>query len=92
MNRESLLKELTTLDFIAVDMALYLDTHPDDINAIKEYNKVIEAADAVRQKYEENFGPLCSFRSINTGDNDWEWKDNPWPWEKNFNFKYEEVC
>lgn len=91
-DREQLLQELTTLDFIALDMGLYLDTHPMDAQAIEEYNRVIKTADEVRMKYEELAGPLCSFRSINPNDKNWVWKENPWPWNKDFNFMYEEVC
>lgn len=29
-NRNELLKQLTALDFMAVDLQLYLDTHPND--------------------------------------------------------------
>ena len=63
MNQEELLKSLMELDFIAVDLGLFLNTHPDDSDAIAAYNQVITAADTVRMKYEETFGPLCSFRS-----------------------------
>ena len=41
MDRENLLKRLTMLDFMAVDMQLFLDTHPDDTNAIAKYNSII---------------------------------------------------
>ena len=86
MNREELLKKLMELDFIAVDLALFLNTHPDHSEAIQTYNQVITAADAVRMKYEEAFGPLCSFRSYAMDENNWQWKDNPWPWQADANF------
>lgn len=86
MNREELLKKLMELDFIAVDLALFLNTHPDNSEAIQAYNQVITAADAVRMKYEEAFGPLCSFRSYAMDTNNWQWKDNPWPWQTDGNF------
>ncbi len=44
MNREELLSSLTQLDFMAVDLGLYLNTHPDDTEAIDAYNQVIVAA------------------------------------------------
>lgn len=59
MNQEELLKSLMELDFIAVDLGLFLNTHPDDNDAIAAYNQVITAADTVRMKYEETFGPLA---------------------------------
>ena len=38
MVRETLLMKLMELDFMAVDLGLYLDTHPDNSEAIAEYN------------------------------------------------------
>ena len=86
MDREELLSSLTQLDFMAVDLGLYLNTHPDDEEAINAYNQVIMAADTVRAKYEEQFGPLCSFRSYATDTQNWRWKNNPWPWQSEFNY------
>ena len=57
MNQEELLKSLMELDFIAVDLGLFLNTHPDDSDAIAAYNQVITAADTVRMKYEETLWP-----------------------------------
>lgn len=86
MEREALLKNLMELDFIAVDLGLYLNTHPADGEAIQAYNQVISAADAVRTKYEENFGPMCSFRSYAADTEAWQWENAPWPWQADANF------
>ncbi len=86
MNQEELLKSLMELDFIAVDLGLFLNTHPDDSDAIAAYNQVITAADTVRMKYEETFGPLCSFRSYAANTQAWQWMENPWPWQNDANF------
>ncbi len=85
MTRDELLQKLTEMDFMAVDLALYLDTHPEDAEAIAAYRQVIAAADTLRLKYEESYGPLCSFRSDNASDKTWQWIDAPWPWQKDFN-------
>lgn len=84
MDRDQVLNSLMTLDFMAVDLGLYLNTHPCDTKAIDKYNQIIAAADTVRAKYEQNFGPLCSFRSY--AQNGWNWIDSPWPWQKDANF------
>jgi len=68
MDRENLLKRLTMLDFMAVDMQLFLDTHPDDTNAIAKYNSIIREADNLRAQYEKSVGPLFSFRSYSPTD------------------------
>lgn len=85
MDRENLLKRLTMLDFMAVDMQLFLDTHPDDTNAIAKYNSIIREADNLRAQYEKSVGPLFLFRSYSPTEN-FQWIDNPWPWENKFNF------
>lgn len=85
MNRDELLKCLTALDFMAVDLALYLDTHPHDDDAINKYNETVDEADKYRLMYEANYGPLCSYRSASR--NKWSWINNPWPWTEQFNFE-----
>lgn len=85
MERDALLKRLMELDFIAVDLALFLNTHPQESEAIAAYNQVITAADTVRMKYEEAYGPLCSFRSYAANTEDWQWKDAPWAWQADAN-------
>lgn len=85
LNREQLLKQLTALDFMAVDLQLYLDTHPNDWNALYRYNCIVTQADTLRSYYERLFGPLYSYRS--TSDYPWRWINNPWPWDYDFNFK-----
>ena len=81
MEQEVMLQKLMELDFIAVDLGLYLNTHPTEAEAINAYNQIIEAADTLRIKYESMYGPLCSFRSYATDTKNWKWKNNPWPWE-----------
>lgn len=85
MSEKELLKNLTVLDFMAVDLQLYLDTHPDDKEALEKYNSVIKEADMLRSQYEKKYGPLFSFRSYVHGDR-FKWIDNPWPWDKDANF------
>ncbi len=87
----SLLEELTILDFMAVDLGLYLDTHPEDTEAIKQYNVVVSNADKIRTQYEKQHGPLCSFRS-GSNSSMFTWIDCPWPWEESANFSVRGEC
>ncbi|MFA5675529.1 MAG: spore coat protein CotJB [Christensenellales bacterium] len=84
MNKEEMLRELTAMDFYTVDLQLYLNTHPNDREALAKYNAVAEKANALRREYETMFGPLNSFRS--TSKYPWQWIDDPWPWQYQFNF------
>lgn len=90
---DKVLEKLTLLDFLAVDLALYLNTHPDDKRTIEKYNAVVEEADKLRAFYEDNVGPLYSFRS-GSDERYFSWIDNPQPYEWCFNFSFngKECC
>lgn len=92
MERDEVLSRLTALDFMALDMALFLDTNPDNKEAISIYNEVLKEADKIRTIYEENFGPLCSYRSMSNKDK-FNWIENPWTWQDCFNYQLKgEIC
>ena len=91
MNREELLRELSALDFMAVDLHLFLDTHPNDHEANVKFNQIVSNANSLRAEYEKLYGPLSSFRSNSPCP--WKWIEDPWPWNYCFNFKLpKEVC
>jgi spore coat protein JB len=83
--RDELLLQLTALDFMAVDLHLYLDTHPNDKEALTKYNAIIAKADTLRNTYQQKYGPLYSFRSPSRYP--WEWTDGSWPTLREFNFE-----
>lgn len=68
---------LSAVQFAMWELHLYLDTHPEDISALKMYNKYEEKYLALRDEYENKFGPLYSSR----GTPGVRWLKNPWPWE-----------
>ena len=84
MNRSELLLQLTALDFMAVDLHLYLDTHPHDRVALARYNCIIMQAEVLRDAYQTAYGPLYSYRSPSSYP--WQWTNNDWPWNYDFNF------
>ena len=88
VEREALLKQITILDFMAVDLQLYLNTHPQDTEALDMYNECTQNARTAKQRYEQQFGPLTGFRS--EGQSGWTWMDEPWPWQAAFNFSLTE--
>ena len=74
------LKNLMSLDFKLYDLQLYLNTHPDDIEAIEAYRELAEEAEMAKKKYEEEYGPLTAKNAAI--DCEWVWIKNPWPWER----------
>lgn len=89
MNKYDIAKELYALDFLALDLHLYLNTHPNDKEALAEYNKAAALAAVARKKYEEYFGPLHSFRCPAAPDK-WNWLSEYSPWEKEYNWSFDE--
>ena len=77
-DREMLLKKISTYQFAALDLQLYLDTHAEDTEAIKKMNMYKEKAAPLIEKYEKKYGPL---KKRATESNNWSWIKAPWPWE-----------
>ena len=61
------------------DVILYLDTHPDDRNALNYYRYVVALRKEAVKAYEASFGPL----TIEDADDacTWSWLTERWPWE-----------
>ena len=76
--REAMLKKISTYQFAALDLQLYLDTHPGDSETVAKMNRYKQQTGELVKDYEEQYGPLTK-RSA-TGNN-WDWIKGPWPWE-----------
>ena len=80
-NRNNLLKKIMEYKFFINDMTLYLDTHQNDMQALKLHNENVKKLDKVTKEYEENYGPL----TIETVMESWDWVQDLWPWQRGFN-------
>lgn len=79
-NKCMLRRRITAYDFAMYELVEYLDTHPNDIRALRlREDYQAKRADCVRE-YEAQFGPYIVTANDVTGDR-WSWIDNPWPWE-----------
>lgn len=75
-----LLERLQAVDFVLVELNLYLDTHPHDAQAINQYNELAEQRWAIAQEFENLYGPLTNFGHSYSGY-PWQWNQVPWPWQ-----------
>jgi len=71
--------ELQALSFAIQELALYLDTHRDDREALELYQQYQQMQHNCMQQYTEIQGPL-SHNAPSTGTQ-YRWLDDPWPWE-----------
>ncbi len=79
-SRESLMKNLQIMSFVLDDIALFLQTHPNDQAALRCYEKYMLLNREAEKEYMEMYGPL---RDDNVYVTDrWTWADMPWPWER----------
>jgi spore coat protein JB len=74
------LEDLQAIDFAILELALYLDTHPDDYDAIAEYNMLTKQRKHIKKAFEIQHGSLTSF-GYSYARYPWDWKEAPWPWQ-----------
>lgn len=78
--KQSMMMQLMQYKFALIELQLYLDTHPKDIQILDLYNKYLDTEKKICNIYEKKFGPItCD--SENIYSDDWTWNNNPWPWE-----------
>lgn len=70
--------ELMALGFAINELGLYLDTHPDDSEALTLYTKYVQLFQEGRSRYESMYGPLQQTAVTEAG---YTWLNDPWPWE-----------
>ena len=75
-----LLENLQELDFVLVELTLYLDTHPDDTAAINQFNDFSYKRRVLKQQMEEKYGPLQQYGN-SYSNAPWECSKGPWPWQ-----------
>ena len=71
--------ELQTLGFAIQELALYLDTHRNDKEALELYQTFQEMHHNCMMEYTKKYGPL-NHKTPTHGDC-YTWLDDPWPWE-----------
>lgn len=76
--RLEMLKEIMAIDFSAIELNLYLDTHPYDQRALNLRNQYVLKLKELKEVYEKKYGFLTVY---NLSECPWEWIANPWPWE-----------
>ena len=71
--------ELQTLAFAIQELALYLDTHRDDREALELYRSYQQMYEHCLNEYKRAKGPMNHTR-MSEGET-YDWLDDPWPWE-----------
>lgn len=76
--QDAMRRRLSALQFAAWELHLFLDSHPNNIQAatrLADYRNKIET---LKTEYEEKYGPLnLTSRTASR----WAWITDPWPWD-----------
>ena len=70
--------ELQVMGFAINELALYLDTHRDDQEALELYRAYQRMYHDAEMQYSQKYGPLNHGTPV---DGPYNWLDDPWPWE-----------
>ena len=73
------LHELQAMAFAIQDLALYLDTHREDMEALALYRSYQQIYSRCRNEYMKKHGPLT--HGMLSDSESYQWIDDPWPWE-----------
>lgn len=76
---ENPLSELQMLGFALHDLALYLDTHRDDKEALEVYRNYQKIYHKGMMEYNAEYTPMN--HGMPTDSKDYNWLNDPWPWE-----------
>jgi len=80
LDKHSLMKKIQQMQFMAVEFNLYLNTHPNDMKALTQYNYYAEQLTMLKKQYDDMYGPIMGF-GCSQSKNGWKWIYEKWPWE-----------
>ena len=77
--REQMLHDIGIVDFVLVELTLYLDTHPHDRSAMEYFNHYSRIKNQMERDFSQRFFPLR--KDLAESDTEWRWGMAPLPWE-----------
>lgn len=78
-HKEQMLKDINVVDFTVIELALFLDTHPYDRNALEYYNHYNRIRTQLKKEFSKTYYPLTM--ELAECSQEWKWAMAPLPWE-----------
>lgn len=78
-NQQTMLNDIGIIDFTLVDLMLFLDTHPDDKEAMEYFNHYAKIKDKMVKDFSMMYYPLT--KDLAESTTEWRWSAAPLPWE-----------
>lgn len=71
-------RRISAIGFALWELHLYLDSHPNCVDATSKMTEYRAQYKKLRGEYEEKYGPL---NETSRETSRWAWISDPWPWE-----------
>ena len=79
--RREMAMQIRNYEFAITELALYLDTHPWDGEALAYFREYSYMRNDALKEYAKYYGPL-TLDTMCTPADKWRWIDTPWPWQE----------
>ena len=80
-NCAEMMKQISELEFAITDINLYLDTHPDNKEALELFTKLSATLHSLKYDYGRNCAPICATDVKNSVPFEWVSTAHKWPWQ-----------
>ena len=81
MNQNELMQYISELEFALTDLNLYLDTHPDNAEALEMFTKLAATLKSIKADYAKKYAPICAMDAKNNVPFEWVSAEYKWPWQ-----------
>lgn len=81
-SRKELMDQINHASFMVDDIKLYLDTHPQDMEALAHFQEYSQIRNQSLKEYAKLYGPLTVDLAEYSCTDRWNWVNEPWPWQE----------
>jgi len=81
MNCAQMYTKISELEFAITDLNLYLDTHPNNKEALELFTKLSATLHSLKSDYGKMCAPICATDVKNEVPFRWVSSEYKWPWE-----------
>lgn len=80
--KKELLEHINAVSFAVDDIKLFLDTHPENQEALSSFYKYSEMRNVALKEYASYYTPLTIDTAVDSCTDRWNWIHEPWPWQE----------
>lgn len=78
-HKEQMFHDISVVDFVVVELTEYLDTHPNDTEALEYFRHYSKIRNRMVEEFSQKYFPLtANYANCST---EWTWGAAPLPWE-----------